>query len=77
MTINKSIKECRNSKGVTQIQMAEQLGVSDRYIRLLESGDRKITVDILMHMADILNCSLDELVGRDKKLKGERNGFDS
>lgn len=64
MTINESIKECRISKGFTQIQMAEKLGVSDRYIRLLENGDRKFTADILINMADILNCSLDELVGR-------------
>lgn len=68
MLINESIKECRISKGFTQSELAEKLGVSKRYIIYIEQGDKKIPVDKLIQMADIFHCSLDELVGRNKEV---------
>lgn len=64
MTINESIKQCRVSRNYTQEKLAEKLGISKRQLIFLEQGERKLTADVLIHMADILNCSLDELVGR-------------
>lgn len=67
MLINESIKECRISKGLTQSELAEKLGVSKRYVIYMEQGDKKIPIDRLIQMADIFKCSLDELVGRNKE----------
>lgn len=64
MLINEGIKHCRVSRGLTQSELAEKLGVSKRYIVYLEQGDKEIKVNKLLQMADILGCSLDELTGR-------------
>lgn len=67
MLINESIKQCRVSRGYTQEDIAEKMGLSKQFILQLENGDRKIPVDRLIQMADIFECSLDELVGRSKE----------
>lgn len=68
MLINESVKECRISRGLTQEDLAEKLGVSKRYVIYMEQGDKKIPVDRLIQMADIFGCSLDELVGRNTEV---------
>lgn len=35
------IRQARQSLGITQAQFAERLGISDRYMRNLERGDRQ------------------------------------
>lgn len=38
--MRKRLKEARESKGMTQQQVAECLGISLRYYRYIEAGDR-------------------------------------
>lgn len=64
MTINESLRRCRESRGFSQNMLAEKMGVSKIFISALENGNRQIPVDRLIQIANILNCSLDELVGR-------------
>lgn len=64
MLINESIRQCRISKGFTQEDIAEKLGLSKQFILQIEQGKRKIPVDRLIQIANILNCTLDDLVGR-------------
>ena len=42
----KWLKELRTSKGLTQQRMADMLGMSRQYYHLIESGNRKATLDI-------------------------------
>lgn len=69
MLINESIKQCRESRKLSQEYVAKKMGVSKQFIFQLEKGERQIPVDRLIQMSNILDCSLDELVGR--KIKEE------
>lgn len=38
--MRKNLKEARKAAGITQQQMAEHLGISDRYYKQIEAGQR-------------------------------------
>ena len=58
------LKALRQSKGLTQKQLAAETGTSERGIQNYEMGVRKPTYEILLALADYLDVSLDYLVGR-------------
>lgn len=58
------LKDLRKAKGVTQKQLAIDIGASERGIQQYELGERKPTYDMLIALADYFNVSLDYLVGR-------------
>ena len=74
LTLADSIKATRNIKGITQIEMAETLGVNQAFVSQIENGVRIPNVAMLERIADTLDCSIDGLLGRDAKyIKNERN----
>ena len=58
------LKAMRKAKGVTQKQLAIDIGASERGIQQYELGERKPTYDMLITLADYFDVSLDYLVGR-------------
>lgn len=58
------LKLLRLSKGITQKQLAEKIGASERGIQNYETNQRKPTYDILISLANYFEISLDYLVGR-------------
>ena len=58
------LKSLRQSKGVTQKQVAADINTSERGIQNYEIGARKPTYEILIALADYFDVSLDYLVGR-------------
>ena len=58
------IRELRKEKNITQQELAEKLGVTGSYISYVESEKTNITLENALKIADYLNVSLDELVGR-------------
>ena len=56
------IKNARIKNGLSQEQLAEQLGVSPTHVKHMESGRRKPSVEILFQLAYILHFSLDALI---------------
>lgn len=58
------LKEMRKANGVTQKQLAIDIGASERGIQQYELGERKPTYDMLIALADYFDVSLDYLVGR-------------
>lgn len=58
------LKELRKAKGVTQKQLAVNIGASERGIQQYELGERKPTYDMLISLADYFGISLDYLTGR-------------
>ena len=58
------LKSLRQSKNLTQKQLATEINVSERGIQNYETGIRKPTYDILIALADYFDVSLDYLVGR-------------
>lgn len=58
------IKQIRKSKKLTQKQMAELLGTTERNYQYYESGSREPTLETFVEISDILNVSADYLLGR-------------
>lgn len=58
------LKFLRQTKGITQKQLGQEIGTSERGIQNYEMGVRKPTYDILIALADFFDCSIDYLVGR-------------
>ena len=50
----KNLQEARKAKGMTQKQVAEYLGISERYYRFIESGDRGGDFEIWDTLEDLL-----------------------
>ena len=62
----------RKARDITQIQMAEILGVSQQTVNSYEVGRRRIPVSALPTLAEALEISLDELLGRTTPSSGKR-----
>ena len=59
-----TLRELRKSRGLTQVRLAELIEVSPRVYNRWEGGSAAPRLDTLVKIADILNVTLDELVGR-------------
>lgn len=54
----------RKKRGITQKELALQLGINPVTLNRIEKGSRTPGVNLLAAMADVLNCTMDELCGR-------------
>ena len=48
------VRDLRRSRGLTQENLAEELGVSPRYLAGIERGERNLTLDSVDVLADQL-----------------------
>lgn len=55
----------REEKGFTRKQLAEKLGVSVRLVSYWENNQRECDFNMLIKMADLLNVTIDFLLGRE------------
>jgi len=62
---NNRLREVRMSKGLTQEKLSEIVGVGLRNYQYYEQGKHVPSFDVLIKLADVLNVSIDYLVGRD------------
>lgn len=60
----KNLKALRIEKGISQIQLAAFLGVSQQSINKYENHRVEPDITTLCAMADFFHCSIDYLVGR-------------
>lgn len=63
MTFCERLKTLREDKGFTQQHLSEVLNVSSGAVSHYENGTREPTIETLIRMADVLNVSVDYLVG--------------
>lgn len=57
------IKEYRKLRDITQIQLAERIGVTNAYVSMLESGERSnVSLELLKAIAIALNVSVHALL---------------
>ena len=66
MTIGEAIKRARERRGYSQAKLSMKSGISMQSISLWETGRTFPTIINLIPVADALNVTLDELVGRSK-----------
>lgn len=63
-TFGKFVATLRKKKGMTQLELADKLGVTDKAVSKWERNLSFPDVAILPELAEILNISLDELMQR-------------
>ena len=73
MTIGERIRQRREALGYLQCELAEMVQVDPSMICQIERGSKIPTLALGRQLADVLHCSLDELAGRDARIRG-RNG---
>lgn len=67
--IGEVLKKLRTSNGYTQEKMAEEIGVSPRYISDIEQDRAKPSYEILVKICNIYNASLDQIFSKYLKIK--------
>ena len=60
---NENLKEARLKSGISQKDLAENIGVAKSTYSLYESGKREPNVDTIKKIASSLNVSADTLLG--------------
>ena len=63
--IGRRIKQIRISKGISQVCLANMLDCDPCYVSKLESGSKKTSISRLIAIADVLEVSVDLLLGRE------------
>ena len=66
LKIGKFIAECRKQKNLTQMQLAEKLGITDKAISKWERGVAMPDTSIMLELCDILGISVNELLSGEK-----------
>ena len=61
MTVGENIRTWRKLHRYTQVELAEQAGISVNSLRLYESGKRKPNIDTLKRIADALEVNVTTL----------------
>ena len=59
------IRATRNSKQMSQLELAEKINISASYMSDIEMGKSNFGVDILIRLAEVLQVSLDWLLRAD------------
>lgn len=63
--MNLQLKQIRKSKGMTQSELASEIGSTLRIVSSWERGETPITLEDACKVADFFDVTLDELAGRD------------
>lgn len=64
VVITNSIERRRRDLGLTQAALAEKLNVSQSAVSMYETGERTPPIPMLIKLADVLQCTTDELLDR-------------
>ena len=60
--IGKFIAECRKKQGLTQLQLAERLNITDRAVSKWENGKSMPDSSIMLELCDVLNITVTDLL---------------
>lgn len=58
------VRELRTEKGLSRKELANRLGTLQRNISYWELGQRECSFDMLLKIAEVLDVSVDYLLGR-------------
>lgn len=61
------LKEKRKEKGIKAVDLARALNVAKQTVSNWENNNRQPDIETFIKLADLYQCSLDELVGRENK----------
>lgn len=63
------LEEIRKARHMSRDDLAKALHVSYQTVRNYETGEREFTLSTACTICDILDCTLDELAGREAPMK--------
>jgi transcriptional regulator with XRE-family HTH domain len=66
------VAQLRKDHGLTQVQLAETLGISQQVVASYEVGRRRIPVSMLQSLAQALSVDLEGLLGGTSKANAKR-----
>lgn len=58
------VREARERRGMTQYEIAEQLGITRSYYTMIEAGNRDIYFSLAMNICKVLNLDINEFMKR-------------
>ena len=61
--LGRQIAILRKAQHITQVQLAEHLGISQQYLQAFEAGRRKVPSSMLPTLAQLFGISLEQLLG--------------
>ena len=64
--IGKFIAECRKGVNLTQMQLAEKLGITDRAVSKWETGRAMPDTSVMLELCDVLGITVNELLNGEK-----------
>ena len=76
MEFSELLKDLRKQAGLTQVDVAEKLGISQPAYASWERGVKKPTQENLVKIAQILNVSVDYLVGNSEEKTDELDNIE-
>lgn len=72
-TLGQRIATLRKEQGITQVQLAEALGIAQQTLAHYEVGRLRVAAGTLPTLAKVLSVTIEELLGEESKLgKGKR-----
>lgn len=69
--IGTKIKLLRTLRRVSQQQLAKQLGISQTHMSNIEGGRVSVNLRLLMRIANLFACRLDDIISGDFNTEGE------
>ena len=71
MNLTEKIRALRESAGLTQAELAETVGVSEKVVSKWECGETKPSAEVLPALADAFGVSIDDLFDHHRDLRGD------
>ena len=63
--IGQRIRKYRKAQGISQEQLAEQIGISVTHMSHIETGNTKLSLPVFADIASVLDVRADDLLGKD------------
>ncbi len=60
--IGQKIRKVRKSRGLSQEELSERIGISTTHMSHIETGNTKLSLPVLVHLASVLEVRTDELL---------------
>jgi transcriptional regulator with XRE-family HTH domain len=73
--IGRRIRITRMNRGLTQEQLAEATELSASYVSYLECGSKQASLPALIRIADVLETTVDQLLGLSRSASGKYPAF--
>ena len=75
MTLNENIKQLRQARNLSQVDLAKALGVTKQSISNWENNNIQPSIDMLIRLAQFFSVSTDFILGLDQRKYIEINGL--